>query len=261
LLLLLLLLCTTTLLTIQLSKPVRKAGNPNAIWNIVHNQCVPSMEKNNDPKPCAAVNITNGVDKGFALLKDIKPGQQFLLIPTRQIAGIESDSLLEPDAVNYFDAAWSVRSFVEQNAPGTLTRSDYAMAINSMFSRSQNQLHIHVDCIRQDVRDALRQNESAIKFDWAPLNVPLAGRTYMVMRVNGSELGSNNPVKLMANSLTGASTNMGAHTLIVVGATFSDGTEGFILLADQANRFIGNRGHGEDVEDHSCAVATPRPTH
>ena len=29
------------------------------------------------------------------------------------------------------------------------------MAINSALSRSQGQLHIHIDCIRSDVREAL----------------------------------------------------------------------------------------------------------
>lgn len=240
------------------SMNLRKAGNPNAIWNIVHQQCVPTMQTHGDPKPCAMVNIDNGVDKGFALLKDKRGRQQFLLIPTTPVTGIESKELLAPDAINYFDAAWNARSFVEKNSPGNLTRSDYAMAINSMYSRSQSQLHIHVDCIRADVRDALRQNEAAIKSDWSPLTVPLAGHTYMAMRVSGSQLGDNNPVKLMEKSLPGASTNMGAHTLVVIGTTFVDGTDGFILLADQANRFIGYRAHGEDVQDHSCAVATPR---
>jgi CDP-diacylglycerol pyrophosphatase len=46
---------------------------------------------------------------------------------------------------------------------------------------------------------------------------------------------------------------MPMETLVAVGADFAPGSPGFILLADQAA--LGEGGHGEDLQDHACAIA------
>jgi CDP-diacylglycerol pyrophosphatase len=43
--------------------------------------------------------------------------------------------------------------------------------------------------------------------------------------------------------------------LVLVGATFADKTNGFVLLDDHADPAAGDLGSGETLEDHSCAVA------
>jgi CDP-diacylglycerol pyrophosphatase len=67
-------------------------ADPNALWTIVHDQCVPDQEANSDPGPCALVELTSGQRRGYAVLKDLVGATQFLLIPTDQISGIESPS-------------------------------------------------------------------------------------------------------------------------------------------------------------------------
>ena len=81
---------------------VAAQADPNALWNIVHGQCVPDERQHGDPKPCAEVELGSGLAGGYAVLKDIRGATQYLLIPTRQIGGIESRALLEPHAANYF---------------------------------------------------------------------------------------------------------------------------------------------------------------
>ncbi len=73
-------------------------ADPNALWNIVHGQCVPDELEHGDPKPCAEVELGSGLAAGYAVLKDIRGTTQYLLIPTRQIGGIESRALLERHA-------------------------------------------------------------------------------------------------------------------------------------------------------------------
>ncbi len=77
-------------------------ADPNALWNIVHGQCVPNEQQHGDPKPCAEVNLGSGLAGGYAVLKDIRGATQYLLIPTQPISGIESRALLAPHAANYF---------------------------------------------------------------------------------------------------------------------------------------------------------------
>jgi CDP-diacylglycerol pyrophosphatase len=67
-----------------------QAADPNVLWQIVHDQCVPDEQQHGDPKPCAEVDLAGG----FAVLKDIAGASQFLLIPTAEVGGIEAPRFL-----------------------------------------------------------------------------------------------------------------------------------------------------------------------
>jgi CDP-diacylglycerol pyrophosphatase len=148
-----------------------QASNPNVLWQIVHGQCVPDQQQQHDPKPCAKVDLSGG----FAVLKDISGASQYLLIPTAQIGGIEDPALLAPLAHNYFADAWQARGFVEKALGRTMPRDTLSLAINSASGRTQDQFHIHIDCIRADVRDTLLRERSNIGWRWTVLKTPLAG--------------------------------------------------------------------------------------
>ena len=132
-------------------------ADPNALWTIVHDQCVPDEEASSDPAPCALVDLGGGESRGYAVLKDLVGATQFLLIPTERISGIESPALLEPEAPNYFAAAWHAGSFVDARAGVDIPRDWMSLAINSAVARTQNQFHIHIDCVRADIRESVSQ--------------------------------------------------------------------------------------------------------
>src|SRR4051812_4151564 len=184
-------------LALCLLAPATARADPDALWKIVHDQCVVDIHEHHDPAPCSRVDLSGGEGGGYAVLKDMVGGRQYLVIPTARIAGIESPELLNPHATNYFGAAWQARSFVEQQAGGTIPRDWMSLAVNSAVARSQNQLHIHVDCLRADVHDALRSAAGAIGPAWAPLPVPLTGHTYWAIAVDGTDLAAD-PFRLLA---------------------------------------------------------------
>src|SRR5581483_7670374 len=124
-----------------------RAGDRLALWRIVHDQCVPDEKENGSPSPCAAVDLSAGEERGVAILKDLVGIAQFLPIPTRRLTGIESPELLAPDAPNYWRAAWAARGAMERRLGRPLSREAVGMAINSSLARSQDQLHIHIDCV------------------------------------------------------------------------------------------------------------------
>ena len=105
------------------------------------------------------------------------------------------------------------------------------------------------------MRDALRARAARIGARWVPLDAPLAGRRYVAMRVLGEDLGPANPFVLLADGIPGAREEMGRYTLILAGATFAEGGPGFVLLADRADPAAGDRGWGEGLLDHACALA------
>lgn len=230
-------------------------ADPNALWTIVHDQCVIDEQQHHDPAPCSRVDLSGGEGAGYAVLKDIVGQRQYLLIPTARISGIESQELLDPATTNYFGAAWQARSFVEQRAGGTIARDWMSLAINSQVARTQNQLHIHIDCVRADVRAALHSAAGAIGPVWAPLPVPLTGHDYWAMSVDGADLDAN-PFTLLADGLAGARTDMGLHSLVVVGTTDPAGRPGFVILTDRAD--AGTEAGGEELQDHdSCPAPLP----
>ncbi len=234
---------------------VAAQADPNALWNIVHGQCVPDERQHGDPKPCAEVELGSGLAGGYAVLKDIRGATQYLLIPTRQIGGIESRALLEPHAANYFADAWRARHLVDKVLGHSMPRDTLSLAINSELARSQNQLHIHIDCVRADVRDALRRERAAIGRSWKPLPVSLAGHRYSAMRITGRSLAGHDPFKLLARGVPGAAADMGQHTLVVVGMQYAHSGPGFVILDDHADPGHGDDAGGEELQDHTCALA------
>jgi CDP-diacylglycerol pyrophosphatase len=242
--------CVALVASLCLSVAIARAADPSALWHIVHDRCVPDEVQHRDPAPCALVDLSHG----FVVLKDRVGATQFLLLPTARISGIESPALLAPDAPNYMRDAWAARRFVEARAPAPLGRDDISLAVNSVFGRSQNQLHIHIDCVRADVRDALSRERAEIGDNWKPLPVPLAGRTYVARRLDAADLAGINPFLLLARSSAETRAHMGSYTLVIVGASFA-GRPGFILLADRADPKHADLGSGESLQDHACPLA------
>jgi CDP-diacylglycerol pyrophosphatase len=231
--------------------PRTAAADENALWYILNEQCVPNQKLYQSPKPCAQVDLA----AGYVVLKDLVGNTQFLVMPIQRITGMESREVLAPSSPNYWGAAWRARHFVEERALHHLPRDAIGLAINSVSARTQNQLHIHVDCVRLDVTAALRANAGAIGTSWSKFTVPLAGHEYMAMRVAQAELGAINPFVLLADGLPGARADMGHYTLVVIGSS-AHGQDGFVVLAGHATPGSGNWGSGEQLQDHSCAAAT-----
>ncbi len=228
------------------------ASNPSALWNIVNGECVPHERDTRDPSPCSRVDLTDGQDKGFAILKDTRGIAQFLLIPTARVSGIEDPAILVPGSPNYWDEAWQARYFVEERLQTELPRDALALAINSSVGRSQNQLHIHIDCVKPEVRATLAANLNKVTGVWAPFPEPLAGHHYQAIRIAHDTLEGVNPFRVLADS---GVRDMGMHTLVLVGATLPDGQSGFVLLDDRADLLAGDVASGEQLQDHTCAVA------
>jgi CDP-diacylglycerol pyrophosphatase len=48
---------------------------------------------------------------------------------------------------------------------------------------------------------------------------------------------------------------MADRTLVVIGFTRSDGSQGFVILAGELNIQKGDLANGEELLDHSCNIA------
>jgi CDP-diacylglycerol pyrophosphatase len=231
----------------------------NVLWDVVHQHCTPkAAQKIFPPAPCADVQLGPG---GYAIFKDRNGPYQYLLLPLARITGIESTALLAADAANYLAEAWQARLYVEAALHAAQSRDVLSLAINSSQGRSQDQLHIHIDCVRSDVRDAIHRWLPGIVGNpgWHPLpeGLPPSGHRYLAKWVGGENLGDN-PFKDLAGALP-SSDALAAHSLAVLGAYAPSGQPGFVLLSGRADVATGDRGHAEELQDTSCAVAKHPP--
>jgi CDP-diacylglycerol pyrophosphatase len=225
-------------------------ADPDALWKIVHDRCVPDQASRSDPAPCVLVDLT----KRWAVFKDAVGNTQFLLLATDRVTGVEDPLVLEPQAPNYWEAAWEARRFVAQRARRSLTNDQVALAINSRAARSQNQLHIHLDCVRSDVRDALHLKQPQITTTW--IRTQLGDDEYKIRRIGLQDLHDKNLFALVAEQLEPGQ-GMDLETIVLIGATSHD-EDGFDLLVGRAG-VGGNNGSGETLQDHSCAIARTAP--
>ena len=232
--------------------PVLLAGvaaraDPDALWRIVHGRCVPDQADHADPAPCAAVSLSGG----WAVLKDLIGNTQYLLIPTARVTGIEDPAVLAEDAPDWFAAAWDARRLVTARLGHDLPRGNVSLAVNAPTARSQEQLHVHVDCLRANVAASLAAMAPRIGAGWAPLpgSLPEPGAHWMAMQARSLE--GVRPFAALADGL-GARGSMGEWTLVVTGSDV--GGPGFLLLAEHVDLAAGERGSGELLQDHGCAV-------
>ncbi len=230
------------------------AGNPNALWQIVHNSCEPAAQGADVPQKCIDVDAT----QGYAVLKDLNGATQYLLIPTKRIGGIESPELLAADTPNYWRAAWDARRFVNAKLGKELPRDELSLAINSTSGRSQNQLHIHIDCLAPDVVNALREQGPKIGTQWTAFPTSLRGHAYRIRRIDDPALASVDPFKLLAADVANEGGRMADQTLLLTGTTTPDGKPAFFLLNDHVRLAQGDFGSSEELQDHSCAIARER---
>ena len=234
------------LLALLLAAPAARASDPSALWHIVHDRCVPDQRDHGQPQPCEQVSLAGG----WAVLKDRRGVAQYLLIPTARVSGIEDPAVLAPDAPDYFAAAWAARDDVAARLGYPVPRDGLSLAINSPTGRSPDQLHIHIYCLRPDVRAALRADRDRIGGAWAPLPGGLLGHSYLARRIDGADLAGASPFRLLAAAPQVGAGGIGAWTLVVAGVP-----DGFVLLADRADPTTGDRAEGEELQDHACALA------
>lgn len=228
-------------------------GERNLLWHVVQT-CVATHRLTGLSFPCLTVDLSRGVDRGFAVVRAPLEDTHVVVTPTVHTVGVEAERLQQPDAPNYFADAWSARHFVTDDLPRQPDRNDLAMAVNSRPGRSQDQLHIHVDCVRQDVRRALAAHAEAIPVGtWTRMSVLPRAPRYYATALDAPNLDGENIFRLVRNGLKIGEDEMDQVTIVVVGATV-EGKPGFVVLARQRIANSRDEAHGEALMDHACSA-------
>ncbi|MGN6315666.1 CDP-diacylglycerol diphosphatase [Trinickia sp.] len=227
------------------------AADPNALWQIVSLDCVPAARTKGNPGICASVDLPGR----FAILRDRNGAAQHLLIPTDRVSGIESPLLLAPDAPNYWADAWNARRYVERalqkarRAP--LPDDEIGLEINSAMRRSQEQLHIHIDCMSASATAALASHRNDPPRVWT--DAAIDGARYRVMRIPGGAFDFN-PFDIVARDRAGPD-RMASQTILVTGAG-AQGTDAGWFIVNSSLDTDGGTGSAETLLDHRCGQSS-----
>ncbi|MEZ3501067.1 CDP-diacylglycerol diphosphatase [Pantoea sp. KPR_PJ] len=221
--------------------------NSNALWQIVSEKCEPNQRTMGLPAPCQRVDRENG----YALLKDLNGPLQYLLIPLAKITGMESSSLLNPATPNFIALAWQSREQLALRRGAPVADSALSLAINAEYGRTQNQLHIHISCLRPDVRRALDRLTPALSRRWQAET--LHQHTYLIRTLTLPELTRQSLFIRIAQEIPDARGEMGKYGVAI--AQLSDGR--LAALALERNWLLLNRGSAEELQDHSCQILQP----
>jgi len=220
--------------------------NSDALWHIVSEQCVPNQQQHEHPTPCAQVDD----NAGFVVLKDREGPLQYLLMPSHKITGIESPLLLDEATPNFFELAWQARHFMSETYGSPIADNDIAVAINSKYGRSQNQLHIHISCLRPDIKQQLQTLANQVSAQWQALPVSLIGHDYLARRISATELHQQGAFRLLASGVADASSEMENYGLAMVALPGGD----FMLLATKRHLLGFSNASAEELQDHQCQV-------
>jgi CDP-diacylglycerol pyrophosphatase len=124
------------------------------------------------------------------------------------------------------------------------------LEINSEYRRSQNQLHIHIDCMRRDVSAALATHADDAPGEWRWDTIE--GERYRIMRVT-SLTGADNPFRIVARDNPNPAT-MASQTILVTGAGAPASAHGWLIVNSGIDVDNGS-GTAEGLLDHACRVA------
>ncbi|MDL2397559.1 CDP-diacylglycerol diphosphatase [Rhizobium mayense] len=216
---------------------------------LVVRACEINATMTGSPYPCLKIVQARDPLSSYAVLREPTDKERTILAPLADVPGIEDPRLLTAGAPNYFDAAWKEQSAAIGLRASKAPPQDFALAINAASWRTQDRLHIHMGCETPRFRALLKTHSTEIgsgRFTNLKTN---AG--WWATFHTADDLSNLNPLKLVADGVDGARSNMQNVVVGVFGSTLPDGQHGFYILARiiGANKF---RGSAEDMIDPKC---------
>ena len=260
------------------------------LWDIVQSRCQPR-----DPDCLSDSRVISDNEHS-------KKPEAYLLIPLprhiegnespQRVTGVECTKLVTEKPVSeMWDEAWtwaiSQKLILPRDKPpsssnATRANSRIGLAVNSLYRRSEGQLHIHISCVNSEVAAALsdegpkhkpgvpffveRLKQPSLTTDRKPHDEAKAGqleltnsKAYQAVKVD-TLTGTNSPFIVAANIFKHKD-DMASQGIAVI--PIGDPGEGFYILdttyigpKDATCRGPKDGGQAEDLLDQSCSKPT-----
>jgi len=224
----------------------------DSLWKNVQQRCLtPATPIHPD---CVIVDR----QRGFVLYKDMIGASHYLVIPVRPVSGVDDTRVWSDREHNAWAFGWSVRDTVARAVGNPLPDTLLGLAINAKAARSQDQLHIHLDCISESARDFMASG--AIDTRWRDLQ-------FRGKAVRARLIPSDDPV-LPVDPFDVVRQDIGADADIADRGVFvgyvrppqgQPGQAGFVVVDEPVSKAGGANGHASDFLDRGCKLGRARP--
>lgn len=220
----------------------------DGLWRNVQARCLtPGAPHHPD---CVVVDR----EKGLVLYKDAIGRSHFLVIPDHRVTGVEERGVWEDGGANPWAFGWDARRFVGQARGRPLPDGILGLAINAKAARSQEQMHIHLDCISRDARDFVAGASARIGTAWTALR--FMGKPVQAVFVPSPGAAMPvNPFLLIKQRLGEAASVVPDRGVFVTYVADAAGTGGFVIVDQPVDREAGSNGHASDFLDRQCKLA------
>ena len=199
-----------------------------ALWPVIQG-CVADSELTGLSFPCLQIDLVGGKERGTIVLRP-PLFNDMILAPTRKVVGVEDPFLQSPDAPNYFAAAWRARSLLESPGGRKPHWEEIGLVVNPAIVRSQDQLHIHVGCLRPNVQHALTSIAPQVPMGtWDKLPTFLSHIAFWGTRIAETDLERVEPFRLAVEAFSDKVKDRGKLTIMVAGVQVS-GAGQFLIL-------------------------------
>ncbi|WPU25417.1 CDP-diacylglycerol diphosphatase [Cedecea neteri] len=228
----------------------------DALWGVVDKVCMTNYQQTSSPAPCQQIYMPEGKAHGFSVIQNPRYPYHFILVPTAKLTGIESPELAAEGRTDYFGYAWIMRRLLAWQYGAPVPDDALGLAINSAYGRSQNQLHIHLTCLREDVRRQMLAERPFITEEWRPLPDKLLRYTWYARRVMQPTVMGIDPINTVASHFHLTPEQLAEWGVAVIPTTYGE-QKGFILLTTRRGWDRNNRASVEALLDKECAVLSP----
>jgi CDP-diacylglycerol pyrophosphatase len=218
----------------------------DSLWNHVQERCLDKAREQH--ADCAVVDR----ERGLVLYKDAVGPSHYLVIPDHKVTGVDDPALWDGKAQNQWAFGWEVRDIVSKAIGRRVPDTLVGLAVNSRASRSQDQLHIHLDCISEAARTFIADNAGKASEGWAdfrfqgkPVRAVLIPSPDNTMRFNAFDTVR----KSLAEPARIADRGM-----FVTYVTRPDGASGFMVVDEPVDAASGSTGHASDFLDRACRL-------
>lgn len=239
----------TLLITLVLARETFASDlSRSALWRVVET-CVAVKKMFDISLPCLQVDLERHGSPGTVIVRPPWSRTHTLVVPTTRLSGIEAAALQKPESTAYWRAAFVARRLVVQAAQGRIRIEDVGLAINSKQKRTQDQLHIHVDCARPEVLAALRQHEAEFSSNWRLLASWGKEPRSFGIKIGSDQIDTLNIFELLTH-LPGGRTDLSEVAVAVFSSAPDAPRRSFYVVAVQ-----GRKSKAENLLDHSCSLA------
>ncbi|WP_149138928.1 CDP-diacylglycerol diphosphatase [Cupriavidus campinensis] len=237
--------CVSVVASAEIAWPPNAGGGftRNGLWRNVQARCLTAGAPRH--ADCAVVDR----DRGLVLYKDAVGASHYLVIPDHPVTGVEDPRVWTGTRPDGWAFGWEERQIVARAVGKPVPDTLIGLAVNSRASRSQDQLHIHLDCISGAAQKFLSQ--SGITPAWRAFT--FAGKRVLAKRVPVDQpVLAFNPFDEVRGDMGTAPGTAIAPQDRGIFLAYTGGS--FVVVDEPVDLAPGNNGHASDFLDRRCKL-------